>query len=64
VIYYKMMIGVPFLDKGNVYEMDDLTAEVFRVTKKERLGPMRAGLANYLWMLRTEKRYMKRVKRP
>ena len=58
---FKLMIDVPFLKKGKYFKMDDLTGEVYLFDGKHKAEyPLRPALASYLWLLCTEKKYMKR----
>lgn len=58
---FKLMVDLPFLKKGNKYLFDYETAQVWRVGPDSKPFDMelRPALANYLWLLMTEKRYMR-----
>ncbi len=59
---FKLMIDVPFLNKGLIVVMHDRTGEVFWIDDgKKTEYPLRPGLAGYLWLLCTEKKYMKLI---
>jgi len=62
MIVYKLMVDLPFLAKGNQYTFDD-EGYVYRVgvDGKPFEYPLRAGLAGYLWLLMTEKKYLKKM---
>ncbi len=57
---FKLKIDVPFLKKGDEFWMHDRDGLVYWIDKgKVCEYPLRNGLAGYLWLLCTEKRYMK-----
>ncbi len=61
---YKLLIDLPFLKKGTKFVFYDASGDVFwenydAEEGKETEYPIRKALAGYLWMLRTEKGYMK-----
>ncbi len=61
---FELLVSIPFLLKGRVFLFDDETGEVFTILKDGEVGvvPLRAGLALYLWLLVTEKKYMQEIK--
>lgn len=60
---YKLMVELPFLGKGSKFDFDYNTGQIFAVLG-ERLAkyPLREGLSGYLWLLKTERKYLRRVK--
>ena len=59
---YKLLLDLPFLKKGRIFEFDDDTGDVYAIIDDETVDtPLRSGLAGYLWLLLTEKRYMKLI---
>lgn len=61
----KLCIDVPFLNRGDVYYFEMETGHVWRKHKTEGfIGPLRSGLAGYLWLLTTNRNYMRKVKEP
>lgn len=57
---FKLKVDLPFLQKGSVFWMEDSTGHVYAILDGEISEyPLRTGLAAYLWLLCTEKRYMK-----
>ena len=60
---FKLLKDVPFLPKGTEYIMYDSTGFVHWITGdgKESEYPLRAGLAGYLWLLCTDKKYMELI---
>ena len=61
---FKLMIDLPFLEKGTLFAMYDSSAEVHWIDHEahESTYPLRPGLAGYLWLLCTEKKYMKFIR--
>jgi hypothetical protein len=59
---YKLMVALPFLDKGRRFLFDDDTGNVYAILDgKPSEYPLRQGLAAYLWLLMTERKYMRKV---
>ncbi len=59
---YRLKIDLPFLKKGTDFMFYDATAEVYWIDNgKETEFLLRQGLAGYLWLLRTERKYMKLI---
>jgi len=59
---FRLLIDLPFLMQGEIYLFDDETAEVYRfIRNDEPIGPLRPALANYLWLLMSEEKYMERI---
>jgi hypothetical protein len=61
---FKLMINLPFLRKGSLFDFEYQTAWVYGIEESgERMEyPLRDGLAGYLWLLKTEgSRYLKEV---
>ena len=57
---YELRIDLPFLTKGTLFVFYDSSANVHWIDNgKETEYPLRSGLAGYLWLLLTEKKYMK-----
>ena len=57
---FKLKIEVPFLKKGDEFWMHDRDGSVHWIDNgKISQYPLRTSLAGYLWLLCTEKRYMK-----
>lgn len=58
----KLLVDLPFLKKGSIFEFDDESGKVYsnRLTGFEY--PLRPGLAMYLWLLLTEKKYMRKLR--
>ena len=53
---YTLIVDLPFLPKGAVYQFDKETGFVYRVVAAKPFEyPLRNGLAGYLWLLLTEK---------
>ena len=61
---YRLMVDIPFLKKGREFFMDEETARVYGYESDGEImaHPLRTGLASYLWLLRTEPKYMKKVR--
>ncbi len=62
---FKLLIDLPFLKKGTVYWFDEETGKIhWENGGKDNFSdyPLREGLAGYLWMLRTETKYLKELK--
>jgi len=54
----------PFLTAGTLYDMDLETAQVTWYDEYDKTWseyPLRPGLAGWLWLLRTEDGWMKRI---
>jgi hypothetical protein len=62
---FKFRYDLPFLARGNIYDFDFETGEVFRVDRGVAFEhPLRSALSQYLWLLMTEKKkYFKEEKR-
>ena len=62
---FKLMVDLPFLKKGILYAMYDSSADVHWIDHEnnESTYPLRPGLAAYLWLLCTERKYMKQIER-
>jgi len=59
---FKLLINLPFLKKGKEFVFDDETGYVYAILDgKQSDIPLRRGLAGYLWLLMTEKKYLKRI---
>jgi hypothetical protein len=57
---FKLLIDVPFLKKNRLFYFDDDTGNVYAELEKQRAQyPLRPALAGYLYLLATEKKYMK-----
>lgn len=53
---YTLIVELPFLPKGAVYQFDNETGFVYRVVDGKPFEfPLRINLAGYLWLLLTEK---------
>ena len=53
---YTLIVDLPFLPKGAVYQFDTDTGHVYRVVNGVPFEfPLRSHLAGYLWLLLTEK---------
>ncbi len=62
LIQYRLIKNVPLLRKS-IYFFDTETGHVFGSYKgKQYEYPLRQGLAGYLWLLRTERGYFRKVK--
>lgn len=62
--WYKLKVDIPFLKKGDVFAFDIELGNVYSVNEKSQVVceyPLRQGLAGYLWLLRTEKKYFRKV---
>ena len=59
---YELKVDLPFLKKGTLFVFYDSTGLVYWIDNgKETEYPLRSGLAGYLWLLLTEKRYMQLI---
>jgi hypothetical protein len=59
---FELLINVPFLKKNRRFYFDDSTGDVYAECEKQRAQyPLRPALAGYLYLLATEKKYMKFV---
>lgn len=59
---YELRVDLPFLTKGTVFVFYDSTGNVHWIDNgKETNHPLRNGLAGYLWLLLTERKYMKEL---
>ncbi len=60
---FKLMIDLPFLEKGTHFAMYGSSADVHWIDHEnhESTYPLRPGLATYLWLLCTERKYMKLI---
>ena len=59
---YEMRVDLPFLTKGTLFVFYDSSGHVHWIDNgKETEYPLRTGLAGYLWLLITEKKYMKLI---
>ena len=58
---YKLLIDLPFLKKGSIFEFEVETGKIYanRFTGFEY--PLREGLSSYLWLLRTERKYLREL---
>jgi len=54
----RIRVEVPFIEIGGVYELNDETGEVFRMVGTEKIGPLRPSLAQYIYLLATEREYV------
>ena len=62
-VFYRLMIDLTFIKKGTIFVFYNDTAFVHWIDRgKETQYPLRTGLAGYLWLLRTEGKYMRKVK--
>jgi len=61
---YKLIKPVPLLIKNSIFVFNRDTGEIFGVEKngKKMEYALRPGLSGYLWLLRTEKGFFKKVK--
>lgn len=60
---FKLLVDPPFLEKGSVFLMQDSSADIYWFDNgKISEYPLRPGLAGYLWLLCTERKYMKLIK--
>jgi len=60
---YELRVNLPFLTKGTLFVFYDASANVHWIEDngKETEYPLRPGLSGYLWLLLTEKKYMKLI---
>ena len=60
---FKLMVDVPYLKKGTRFIMDDVTSDVFFITDNGELSryALRSSLAGYLWLLATDRKYMRYI---
>lgn len=59
---FKLMVDLPFLSKGTTFVFYDSNALVHWIDEGlETEYPLRPGLAGYLWLLLTERKYMKLI---
>ncbi len=59
---YKLLVDLPFLKKGSIFHFYDESAKIFAVYNSiETEYSLRPGLSGYLWLLLTEKKYLKRL---
>ena len=59
---YELRIDLPYLTKGTLFVFYDSTGFVHWIDNgKETEYLLRTGLAGYLWLLLTEKKYMTRI---
>lgn len=57
---FKLLVDLPFLKKGAIFIMYDSTDNIHWIDNgKETEIPLRVGIAGYLWLLATERKYMK-----
>ncbi|HDY68064.1 MAG TPA: hypothetical protein ENH85_09755 [Candidatus Scalindua sp.] len=54
---------IPMLKKGKLFYFETETGHVWGMKNKHTTNsyPLRNGLANYLWLLRTEKGYFRKI---
>ena len=59
---YKLLVNLPFLKKGSIFHFYDEDGNIFAVHNLiESEYPLRQGLSGYLWLLSTERKYLKRL---
>ena len=59
----KLIKDIPMLKKGSIFYFELETGCVWSVIDKKTASyPLRQGLAGYLWLLRLEKGYFRKVK--
>ena len=59
---FKLKVNVPFMKKGSVFRLHDQTGAVTWFDEgKEIEYSLRPGLAQYLWLLSTEPKYMELI---
>lgn len=59
---YELIKDLPFLKKGTQFIFYDASGNVTWIDNgKETEYPLRTGIASYLWLLRTEKKYFKLI---
>lgn len=62
---FKLLVDLPFLKKGSVFQFYDETGYVRWEGEEGPTrphGPLRDGLSGYLWLLSTERKYLRRLK--
>ena len=59
---YRLLVDLPMLTKGTYFVFYEATGNINWLNKGvEPEYPLRQGLAGYLWLLRTEREYMKLI---
>ena len=59
---YKLTVDIPMLNKETLFVFYDGSGHVYWIDDgRETDIPLRDGLAGYLWLLRTENKYMKLI---
>ena len=62
---FELKISVPFLKKGSKFLANDMTGEIYWYETPDKVAeyPLRSSLSGYLWLLMTEKKFVKIIKR-
>jgi hypothetical protein len=60
--YYELRVDLPFLKQKSQFAFDDDNGNIFMI-ENQRVAeyPLRAGLSGYLWLLLTERKYLKKI---
>ena len=61
---YRLIKDIPLLRKGKLFHFETETGHIWGMKDKYTTNsyPLREGLSGYLWLLRTEKGYFRKVK--